>query len=208
MLKNKPIEALLLETAGVVSFSKENTIEVKPGIFSPIYVNLKHTLPEYGVRHAIVRKLTEMVGDTVDLICGMESGGTYYASAIADLLLKPVILFRKKDKAYGDRRRVVGDIPTARSVVAIIDDVFATGLTVSEAVRYFQYLGCRVKIYSVFSYGLDKEIGKKLGVSVNSLSNFDCLCRIGQRQKLFTADDIIYLKNHVSGYNKFMSMYE
>jgi orotate phosphoribosyltransferase len=202
--KNRLIETLLLETPGVVNYSKENTIEVKPGVHSPIYINLKHTLPEYKVRHTIVRKLTELVGDDVDFICGMESGGTYYASAIADLLLKPVILFRKKSKEYGDHKRVVGDLPLCGSRVAIIDDVFATGLTVSEAVKCFHEIGCKVKIFSIFSYGFNKEIGSRLNVEVYSLANFFNLCCVGEKAKKFSKEDVGFLMDHVSTYKNFL----
>lgn len=132
---NYLVEAALLRAPGVVNYSKEDPIEVKPGILSPIYVNLKNTLPDYNTRHLIVRKLTELVGDDPDYICGMESGGTYYASAVADLLLKPVVLFRKANKNYADHKRICGPTPKKNCLVAIIDDVFATGLTISEAVR-------------------------------------------------------------------------
>lgn len=202
---NHIVESALLRTPGVVNYSRQNQIEVKPGIFSPIYVNLKNTLPCYEVRHLIVRKLTELVGDDPEYICGMESGGTYYASAVADLLLKPVILFRKANKGYADRKRICGHMPRKGSCVAIIDDVFATGLTISEAVSYFQKMGCKVKIFAVFSYGFNNEIGKSLDVDVVSLSNFKNLCEIAQDEGKFTKDDVKFLSNHVSTYREYLA---
>lgn len=204
-LVNHIVETALLETPGVVNYSQQKPIEVKPGIFSPIYVNLKNTLPDYKVRHLIVRKLTELVGDEPDYICGMESGGTYYASAVADLLLKPVILFRKENKHYADHKRLCGPTPKKGSYVAIIDDVFATGLTISDAVDYFRNLGCKVKIFSVFSYGHDKEIGKTLNVDVSSVSNFNNLCEAAEKSGQLTNADVKLLTKHVAGYKYYIA---
>lgn len=201
---NKVVETALLSTPGVVAYSKDHPIEVKPGIFSPIYINLKNTLPTYEVRHLLVRKMSELIGDEPDYICGIESGGTYYASAIADTLIRPVILYRKEDKKYNDKRRIVGMTPTKGSLVAVVDDVFATGLTVSGVVKFFKDLGCRVKLYSIFSYGFDKEIGDRLGVKVYSISNFRSLCKAAVRLKIFTPEDVNYLAKHVDTYKNYL----
>jgi len=201
---NDIVEIALLTSQGVVNYSKNNPIEVKPGIFSPIYINLKNPLPIYEVRHLLVRKMSELIGDEPDYICGIESGGTYYASAIADTLIRPVILYRKEDKKYSDKKRIVGMTPAKGSLVAVVDDVFATGLTVSGVVKFFKDLGCRVNLYSIFSYGLDKEIGDKLGVRIYSISNFRSLCKVAEKLKIFTPEDINYLVKHVDTYKNYL----
>lgn len=198
------VERSLLATPGVVNYSKNKPVEVKPGIFSPIYINLKNTLPSYEIRHFLVRKLTEAIGDEPDYICGIESGGAYYASAIADTLIRPVILYRKETKGYNDKRRLVGMTPTKGSIVAVVDDVFATGLTVSSVVSFFRKIGCKVRLYSVFSYGYEKEIGKKLGVEVYSVANFKDLCKVALESKVFTKDDVKFLTKHVSTYKNYL----
>ena len=201
---NNIVEKALLDTKGVVNYSKNNPVEVKPGIFSPIYINLKSTLPEYSVRHLLVRKMAEIIGDEADYICGIESGGAYYASAIADTLIRPVVLFRKEIKGYNDKRRLCGMTPAKGSIVAVVDDVFATGLTVSGVVKFFEKIGCKVRLYSIFSYGFEKEIGKKLDVEVHSVSNFDNLCKIALKMKRFTQNDVNFLKKHVSSYKIYL----
>lgn len=201
---NYKVEESLLKTDGVVNYSKDKFVEVKPGIFSPIYINLKNTLPSYETRHFLVRKMSEIIGDEPDYICGIESGGTYYASAIADTLIRPVILYRKESKDYNDKRRLVGMTPTKGSTIAVVDDVFATGLTVSGVVSFFKELGCKVHLYSIFSYGYEKEIGEKLGVNVSSISNFKNLCAEALREKVFTHDDVEFLSNHVATYKDYL----
>lgn len=205
-MDNMVVERILLETEGVVNISQDSPVEVKPGIFSPIYINLKHTLPDFRSRHTIVRRLSELIGDDVDCICGMESGGTYYASAVADVLLKPLILFRKADKDYGEAsiRRIVGQTPEKGATVAIIDDVFATGITISSVVKYFQKIGCRVKLFAVFSYGSEEEIGKRLKVDVRALSKFENLMKITLIEGILSKEQIMELKKHVATYKDFL----
>ncbi len=201
---NCSVEKSLLETPGVVNYSKNKPVEVKPGIFSPIYINLKNTLPNYEIRHFLVRKMAEIIGDEPDYICGIESGGAYYASAIADTLIRPVLLYRRDTKDHGDKKRLVGMTPTNGSIVGVVDDVLATGLTVSSVVDFFRKIGCKVRLFSVFSYGYEKEIGKKLGVDVYSISNFKNLCKVGLQEKIFTKSDIKLISEHVSTYKNYL----
>lgn len=203
---NNIVELALLETSGVVNYSRKNPIEVKPGIYSPIYINMKNTLCDYKIRHLLVRKMAELIGDKADYICGIESGGTYYASAIADTLIRPIILYRKENKEYNDKKRIVGMTPTKNSLVAVVDDVFATGLTVSKIVDFFKKLQCKVELFSIFSYGFDEEIGKKLGVRVVSISNFDNLCKVAKDKKVFSNKDIKYLRKHVATYKGYLKV--
>lgn len=158
MKKEKDIfvESLLFSNPNIVKYSKENLVEVKPGIYAPIFVNLKQTLSEYNIRYTLGKKLAGIIDDGVDFICGMESGGTYYASVVADVLFKPLILFRKKNKECGNHDRIVGNLPPNGSKIAIIDDVIATGLAVSDAISYFQSIHCKVEVFSVFNYSPDK----------------------------------------------------
>ncbi len=201
---NFHVERSLLGTPGVVNYSRHKSVEVKPGVFSPIYINLKNTLPSYEVRHFFVRKMSEIIGDEPDYICGIESGGTYYAAAVADTLIRPVILYRKERKGYNDKRMLVGMTPTKGSVVAVIDDVFATGATVSGVVCFFRSIGCTVRLYSIFSYGFEKEIGKKLGVEAHSMANCKDLCKVALQEKIFTKNDVKCIAKHVLTYGDYL----
>ncbi len=201
--KDTFIESLLFSDSNIVKYSKENPVEVKPGIYAPIFVNLKQTLSEYSIRHTLAKKLVKLIKGNVDFVCGMESGGTYYASVVADILLKPLILFRKKNKECGNHDRIVGNLPPKGSKIAIIDDVIATGLAVSDAISYFQSIYCKVRVFSVFNYSPDNIIASKLGVDVRSLSNFIKLCEVAQKNKKFSKEDVNFLMEHTSTYKDF-----
>lgn len=193
-------EKLLLETDGVVNYSRENPFEVKPGVFLPIYINMKGMLKDFSARVEISHRLADVIGGSYDFICGMESGGSYYASGVADILQKPLLLFRKDEKNYGIKGTLVGDAPPKAASIAIIDDVFATGLTASSPINYFHGSGCKTKLFVIFTYGFDEELIKKLKTEGSALSNFDNLCIAGQETGKFSQDDVTFLHRYLSEY--------
>lgn len=195
-------EEILLEIPQVVNYSPRKGIEVKPGIISPIYINLKYTLLYPHIRHKIIEKFSVFIDDGIDILCGIESGGTYFASAVADQLLKPIIFYRRVAKTYGENRHIIGNLPPLGSIIGVIDDVLATGLTISEVAGYFKKLGYKVKFYTVFSYGYEKEIGEALDVEIKSLSNFDSLAILAKKKGLFSNHDMEFLKDHVNTYKR------
>lgn len=194
------IESILLNLPDLVNYSSESNIQAKPDLYVPIFLNLKLTLFDFKTRILISKRLAEVIGKNIDIICGVESGGTYYSSAVSDLLKKPLIFYRKKNKGYGFNKIIIGKQPSVGSNIAVIDDVMATGFASAEAVNYFQQIGCQVKVFSIFSYIPDVKMSSKLGVKVRSLSNFTKLCKIAKENKIFTEKDIETFTSHVSTY--------
>lgn len=197
---NSKLEELLLLTPGCISFSKEHEFEVKPDKFSPVYVDIKSTLSDISTRQRITDKLTQISIPNLDYVCGVESGGSYYASSVADRLGQKLILYRTKNKRYGSKKKIVGEIPAAGSRVMIIDDVLATGKTIGEACEYFKSLGAEVFVRNVFSYGFDFQVSDKLGVDIKSASYFDNLVESGIEKGLINEETLNILKDYLSTY--------
>jgi len=107
---NIKVGSLLFETPGVVNYNSSDYIEVQPGVMTPLIINIKSTLAYFNVRVKITKELIKQVSLESVCICGVESGGSYYASAVADMLKKPLVLFRKENKGYGIGQRFVGVI--------------------------------------------------------------------------------------------------
>lgn len=202
MVESEPyhIERLLLRVPGVVSYSREKQFEVKPGTFIPIFINMKSALKESSVRAQMSKELVDIIGNEFDYICGVESGGSYYASGVADLMQKPLLFFRTQGKDYGNKKSLVGGVPDRGSSIAIVDDVFGTGATVSPIVKYFESIGCRSKLFVVFTYGFDEELVERLGTDGSSLATFEHLCKAGQEEGKFSVDDVRFLQDFLKDY--------
>ncbi len=200
------IAELLTQVPGTVNYSKENPIEVKPNVFTPIYINLRNTISHVMVRNIISKKLAQSIKSNPDYICGIESGGSYYASRVSDILNKPLILLRKEDKGYGDKKRVLGQIPDPGSKIAVIDDVIATGLTTSKSTKYLNSIGLKTEVYAIFSYGYNEDIARILGKHTSriaSLVTFADILNSLEEREVLPQSDIDFLRKYTRSYEDF-----
>lgn len=181
---------LILNTDGVIHFDTENYIEVRPGRKSPIHINFKNTLSHSHVRESIASLLAErMKSDNIAYVCGMESGGSYFASRCSDILGAPLSLYRKDEKQHAEKGRMVGANPKQGSPIAIIDDTLVSGKTVQPVVDYMRGFTDNIHIYVILSYGLDAEIKKWLDVKITPIAQVAELVRIGKEQGFFSSND-------------------
>lgn len=175
----KEIIKQLFNCKNVVNISDTDEFEVQPGVFSSVYINFKSTLSDYRVRQSISKIISQEVKNNPDYVCGIESGGSYYAASVADTLDKKLILFRKSKKGYNIKNRFAGSVPKKGERVTVIDDVMSSGNTLAEAVNAFKELGCKVDVAVIFSYCWEKQIASNLGVDIITLSNSKELVQYG-----------------------------
>ncbi len=141
-------------------------IQIKPGHFSPIFINVKST---WCYPH-VLSKLTEelkVLCEDCDHRVGIETGGSPYASVIANTLKRPIILVRKESK--GSCGFLAGYTKKWFGTFVIIDDVIAAGRSMHNAINIIKEHGCQIRLLSVLSYGMDKLIADRYGVEVHSL---------------------------------------
>lgn len=193
---NKVVK-LLFSTPGVVNISEKDDFEPQPGVFASIYINCKNPLSYPEVRKEMAQLVAEHVNDDITYVCGMESGGSYYASAVADLKMKKIILFRKERKKYNIKNYFVGNLPNKGDSVVIIDDVISSGNTICKAVEQLQKIGCKVKVITLFSYCWDQQIAKNLGIEIVCLSNAEELIKYGVVLKKLSPHNIEIIREFI-----------
>lgn len=206
-MKELSVEELLLKIPEVLYYSQEMKIQCAPNDYTPIFMDLKKVLSDYETRKLLATQLTNNIDNKIQYICGMESGGSYFASIIADTLNKPLGFLRAKDKKYKNVdkfKRFAGKLPPPNSKILIVDDVFATGLTIQDAITYFRQYDIEIELSVIFSYGKEEELAKKLGIKINALTNFEKLGVEAVKKGLLTENDIISINSHISNYNKFI----
>lgn len=196
------IERLLFRIKGVVNFDAKKYIEVQPGIMSPLFINIKSTLSSFEARHKIAREIAKKVNPISICVCGIESGGSYYASAVADILKKPLVLFRKKEKEYGTYGRFVGTIPKIKNgLVTMVDDILAGGVISTANNKALTDFGYRSELIAIYSY-LPKMIGSMSRIKISALANINDLCAVGQKLKFFRKSDVELIKKECVYSNK------
>lgn len=200
---NVPIDPLritkiLFDTPGVVNLSDRDEYEVQPDVYSSVYINLKSLASNYLSRIEVAKALAAKV-DTydIDYVCGMELGGCYFASHVADVFGANLVLYRKSDKKYNIKNCFAGNIPTPRSRVVLIDDVLSSGNTIARAVRELTEIGCTVYVVCIFSYCWDEQIATNLNVPISSLATANHLIEYGTAHNLITAHNKQLIKEYV-----------
>lgn len=150
----------------------------------------------------MAEELTKRVNPESICICGIESGGSYYASFVADKLKKPLVLFRKKAKGYGVGDRFVGTIPDVKNgLVTMVDDILAGGMISSANNQALTKMGYRSELIVIYSY-LPKIVGPMSKVNVSALSDINGLCKVGLELGLFTENDVKIIKRECAWSNK------
>lgn len=198
--RNRVVYKLLFDIPGVVRFLPDDPFEVKPGVFLPMFMNFKETWAKPWERKMLAQELASRIGEKFTWVVGLESGGSYFAVTVANLLGLPLTLIRKTNKEYGEGDFVVGDTPPKGTNVALIDDVYATGKSAAAAAGWLKEAGCKSNLFTIFSYSSDAEIKKRIGVAGTSLTYFKALRRLALEQSLLTEDQAADLMHRVDVY--------
>lgn len=196
---------LFLNTPGLIRFVLDAPVEVKLGVLLPMFVNIKDTMAQPSVRAEITKEMLKLANDQeYDSVLGLESGGSYYATTIANELDLPVALLRTKHKEYsGSKGDIVGKLPEPGTNVLVIDDVYATGQSASKASKRLQELKCKHSLITAFSYSSDSEIKDRLGgVNGTSVTYFRGLRTAAMRNGLLSQAEAKRLTQLVDIYRK------
>lgn len=168
-----PLLSQMLEVPGFLSYDLVGEgIEVKPGRFSPLYVNMKATWNYPNVLFSVAERLADVCAG-VDCVIGIETGGSPYAASIARDLGIGLILARKEDKE--NMGVLAGRVHGKEREFAIVDDVLATGRSSEKGLLSVKNDHNKVRLVSVLSYGMDKLIAQKYGVEVRALFQIEDL---------------------------------
>jgi len=117
---------------GAIQFG---TFELKSGMTSPIYLDLRKT---FTFPH-VLRQVADLLWMRVeplyyDLICGVPLAALVFASSLAALRQLPMIVCRKEKKEYGKKNRVEGEyFPDQHCVV--IEDLITSGSSLLETIE-------------------------------------------------------------------------
>lgn len=203
------LESLYLDLPHVFNYSPTSNIQFATKAFTPININLEIVASDPTARSIVINKLLTETNnyDEVDYICGIESGGSYFASAIADKHKKKLILLRRRDKIEDlPISKLVGEIPPKGSRICLVDDVLSTGLTLSHACKFLKDLGCViVEAKIIYSYGYEKEISKRLKLDISVISNYNTLINLAISRNIISTSDAQKLNKYVKTFKGFLA---
>jgi len=111
------------------------TFELKSGISSPIYLDLRKTFTFPHVLRQVADLLWLQIQPLYyDLICGVPLTALVFASSLAMKQQLPMIVCRKERKGYGKQNRIEGEFfPDQHCVV--IEDLITSGGSLLETIE-------------------------------------------------------------------------
>lgn len=166
-MKNKHILQQILLVPGFFSVSEEESFVIKPGRKSSFYINVKELWNFPYCNNALIYAMEKFV-EPFDTLIGIETGGSPYASSLAFLQNKSLILCRKEPKK--DAKEILtSKILYNTENALIIDDVIGTGNSMSKAITEAKEKLENIALFGIFTYGMDSFIQERYNIEVYSM---------------------------------------
>ncbi len=148
----------IIEKLFTIGAIQEGEFKLKSGINSPIYIDMRRVI-SFPVLYQYVVDLMwqEATGKEFDHLGGVPIAALPYASGMAILYQKSMVMPRKDIKKYGTARAVEG-VYKQGDVVLVIEDIVTSGSSILETVDQLARQGLIVNDVIVF---LDREQGAK-----------------------------------------------
>lgn len=123
---------------------KKGDFILKSGQRSEWYIDLRKIFAQPQLLQDFSKAMIDLINpEDIELVCGVPYGGLPFATMVAYLLDKPLLLIRKQQKAYGGKQQFEGIWEEGQRCL-IIEDVITTGSSVSEIVERLVANGLRV----------------------------------------------------------------
>lgn len=178
---------------------KFGSFELKSGIVSPIYVDLRCLISFPKILNRLAIQLKHTINlDDVDCICGVPYTALPIATAFSLYTNKPMIMCRKEIKTYGTQNRIEGVYEKGMRVL-VIEDCFTTGKSALEIAKYLEDEGLKVIRIAVV---VDREQGGKefvesKGYSVSFVYTLSEVLIELERRKLISHTDAQVCRSYI-----------
>ena len=145
---------LNLYNIGAIKLNFKTPFKLKSGTLSPIYIDLRLSFSD----PILLTQIAEMMLKTVekvsfDAVLGVPYGAIPYACALSQLSSTSLILLRKEQKDYGQKKLIEGLVDSQIKSTLLIEDVLTTGSSVFETLNTISSEPINVTaIVSFFTY--------------------------------------------------------
>ena len=113
-------------------FIHRQSVMLKSGTRSDFYVDIKAAFGSPELLTLFARELAKRISKRATCIAGAGYGGLPLATAVAVKTNLPLVMVREQIKEHGTRQWLDGYVPGSRDRVAIIDDVYTSGRSLSH----------------------------------------------------------------------------
>lgn len=198
-MNSTEISKLLIDIEAV-RLNFETPFRWVSGIQSPIYCDNRLVISSVEGRKAIAKSFADKIKSEfpdTELIAGTATAGIPHAAWVADEMKLPMLYVRSKPKEHGTKSQIEGKFSKAQKVV-LIEDLVSTGKSSVAAIKALSAEGLVAKkVYSIFSYELDKadRAFTDAGYSYESLAGVKSLIEYGRLSGFLDEDKTSKLKS-------------
>jgi len=186
MLDEKDVAELLLRI-GAVIVRPNRPFRYASGILSPIYTDNRLLMSYPKERRAVIRAMAELMhkkGITADLIAGTATAGIPHAAWLSELLDKPMVYVRAKEKTHGKESAIEGIVKQGQLAVTV-EDLISTGGSALNTIQTLRNAGCSAdNCLAIFTYEMKKakDNFKNFNVDLHALTRFSVLMNVAEEK--------------------------
>ena len=197
--REKNVARILLEN-NCVMVRPSQPFSYASGLKGPLYCDNRQILSLVDARSQVMEYLIDLIdqsGIEYDLICGLATAGIPHASILADRLERPLIYARSDAKKHGKNNAIEGRFLKGQKVL-IIEDLVNQGSSLDKAINHLKDAELEVtNVLCLVNYGMKNALNvlKEHNVTLESLTDFDCLCLVAHEMGDVSIDELEILKS-------------
>ena len=123
---------------------KKGKFVLTSGKTSDFYVDMKKVLGYPKVSEMICSELCGIIDKKATCIASIGYGGLPLAARVSLKLELPLVVVREKPREHGLKNLIDGYVPTKKDKVAIVDDVFTMGTSISKIAKALSGTGAKI----------------------------------------------------------------
>lgn len=105
------------------------------GRTSDFYIDIKKVLGSPKVSELICQEFGKIIDKKATCVASIGYGGLPLAARVSLKLGLPLVVVREKPREHGLKNLIDGHVPTEKDRVAIVDDVFTMGTSMSKIIK-------------------------------------------------------------------------
>ena len=198
----RALTARMLLEIDAVQFRGENPFILTSGWASPVYVDCRRLISYPRIRRTItdfaVATIVRDIGfERLDQVAGGETAGVPFAAWIADRLMLPMQLVRKRAKGFGPAAQIEG-VSAAGARTLLVEDLTTDGESKLAFCRALRHAGARVDhAFVIFQYGIFPGVAERfaaIGLRLHALATWWDVLAEAERTSAFPADRLADLR--------------
>ena len=176
------------------------------GWASPVYVNCRRIISATWQRREIMQMAAEMIEGDVgskyfNVIAGGETAGIPFAAWLAEYFYKPMVYVRKKNKGFGLRRQIEGELP-ANPRALIVEYLMTDGASKIHFASSLRAAKAKVShVFVVFNYGIytnTAQLLEEANLSLWALTDWRTTLEVAKRLNYFNKKQIAVVERFLS----------